>query len=294
MCVREPLPLRAERAEQAVELCRLLQLAQVLGVRRGDVHRYIARAGVHLPQALNVVVGGAVERRVEILAYIDSEHPAKVRTAHVVDQAVDAVVVETHAIDDSLCRVKPEQTRAGIARLRPRCDRADFDEPKPERGERVDALAVLVEARCEPHGIGKVETHHAARTSRRLNRNWQQAGVPQSVQRRERDRVRSFGVERKQQRAQKPVRHGAILIALVHLRRHARSPQRERRVESGMSRAQPDAPDAPLARYASPRDGTDYRTLRCDRLTGTSPLTVVRRPMPKYSNPSSRTAAGSN
>jgi hypothetical protein len=54
-----------------------LQVAQVLRVRRGDVHHHVAGLVVDAVQACQVVVGGAFDRRVEVLADVDAEHAAE-------------------------------------------------------------------------------------------------------------------------------------------------------------------------------------------------------------------------
>ncbi len=98
---------------------------------------------------------------------------------------------------------QPEQTRPGIARLRPRRDAAELDEAEAECGERVDVLGVLVEARREAHRVGEVEAHDAHRGARDpcLEKN-----EASSASRRV-DLMRGFGVERKEQGPSQGVQH---------------------------------------------------------------------------------------
>jgi hypothetical protein len=59
-----------------------------------------------------------------------------------------------------------EALDALLGTLMARRDGADLEEAEPEGRERIDVLAVLVEPRREPHGIGKVDAHDALRFAR--------------------------------------------------------------------------------------------------------------------------------
>nr|GFD60234.1 hypothetical protein [Tanacetum cinerariifolium] len=81
------------------------QLSQVLGVGRGNVDRDVAGIWIHLAQAFQVVVGGAFDRGVGVLADVQAEYALpfliEARRPHVGDEGVDAAVVEAHAVDDA-------------------------------------------------------------------------------------------------------------------------------------------------------------------------------------------------
>lgn len=202
---------RLEAAEEVVEFGFALQLAQVLGVGRGDVHRDVARQGVHFFQAGEVVVGGTLDRGVEVLADVDAEDAAVLRRTHVREQDVDAVVVEAHAIDDAPHLGQAEHARAGVARLRARRDRADLEEAETEAGEAVDRLAVLVEPGGEADAVGKAQAHDLDRARRlRLGGGQQLAGIVQAMQG---EVVGGLGVEREQEGAGEFVEHREIVAS---------------------------------------------------------------------------------
>lgn len=145
----------AQCLQQLLERIAELQAAQAGRVRRADVDGDVAGVGVDLVQADQVVVDRALHRGIEVLADVDPQHAAILRRTHPRQQVVDAVVVETHAIDDRVGLRQAEQARPGIARLRSRSDGADLDEAETELAEPVDGVAVLVQARGQPHRVGK-------------------------------------------------------------------------------------------------------------------------------------------
>ena len=67
--------------EQRIQFVAALQLAQVLGVGRGDVDGDVAGVGIHLAQADQVIVGGFFDRRVGVLADVDAEDAADISRA---------------------------------------------------------------------------------------------------------------------------------------------------------------------------------------------------------------------
>ena len=74
MLLGEDFLFSFEGGEQAVQFGSTLQLAQVLGIGRGDVHGHVTGVGVHLAQAGQVVVNGALDWRVEVLADVDAKY----------------------------------------------------------------------------------------------------------------------------------------------------------------------------------------------------------------------------
>jgi hypothetical protein len=68
-----------------------------------------------------------------------------------------ARIVEAHPVEQRPVRGKPKETRLRISRLRQRRHRADLHEPEPQRPQRVERLARLVEPRRHTDGIGKAD-----------------------------------------------------------------------------------------------------------------------------------------
>ena len=202
-----------ERSEQRIERSVGLQLAQALGVGRGNVDGDVARLGVYRAQAGEVIVDGAFVGRVEIPADVQSEDAAalgsEAGSRDVGEKAIEAVVVEAEAVDQRLRLREPEQPRARIAGLRPRRHRTAFDESEAERGETVDVRGVLVEACREADPVGKLDAHRLHRRSRHARRgklrDSQRGG---GVEARERELVRGLRIEREQQRTEQRIEHG--------------------------------------------------------------------------------------
>jgi nucleotide-binding universal stress UspA family protein len=220
MPVGEPRLRRLQAAEQRIERRVLLQLAQVPGIRARYVHRDVTGGGIDPVETEQVVVGSPVDRRIEVLADVDAEDTTLAREARrgdVVQQPVDAIVVETHAIDDRLPLGNPEHPRPRTSRLRPRGDGTDFDEAEAQRRQRIDVLAILVEPGGQANGIGKAESHH--RHGIRWHRIRQQAaraGCPQQVDARHADAVCDFRIEREKEVAEKRIEHERDSTASQH------------------------------------------------------------------------------
>src|SRR5207237_9337888 len=130
---REPVALGEkgapphDRAEELVEALARLEVAQVRRVGRGDVQSHIARARIHGVETGDVVIGGTVDGRTEVLADVDAEQAAKARLLDVRKEALEAAVVEAEAVDERLAFDQAKEARPGVARLRARRHRADRD-----------------------------------------------------------------------------------------------------------------------------------------------------------------------
>ena len=123
--------------------------------------------GIDLVQAQQVIVHGALHRGIEVLADIDAQHALVLGGLDPRQQVLDTLVVEAHAIDDRLGLGQAEQARLGVARLRPGGHGADLDKTETQLGEAIDGITVLVQARCQPHRIGKIQAHHTHRQAGR-------------------------------------------------------------------------------------------------------------------------------
>src|SRR5437773_9956150 len=95
-----------ERSEQRVERDVGLQVAQALGVGRGDIDGHVARLGIYRAQTGKIIVDGAVVGSVEIPADIEPEDAAalwsEAGSRDIGNKAIDAVVVEAETVDQRL------------------------------------------------------------------------------------------------------------------------------------------------------------------------------------------------
>jgi hypothetical protein len=146
--------LRLELTQQPPERLFRLQVAQSLGVRRGNVDGDVGGASVHGAQAGEIVVRGPRIRRVEVLADVEAQDAGPLRAGRIGEEPLDAIVVEAEPVDERFGLRQPEEARLRIAGLRSRRDGAALDEAEPERGESVDVRGVLVESGGEPDRWG--------------------------------------------------------------------------------------------------------------------------------------------
>ena len=162
VCVGQFHLARFERAQQLVECVFLLQIAQIFGVRRGDIDGDVAGVRVDAAQRREVVVGGVFDRRGGIFANIDAENTAvldKLAARDVGEQGVYALVVKSHAVDDRLLFGNAKEPRFGVALLRTRGDGADFDKAKAHGGEYIDVLAIFVQSGSQTDAVGEGQAH---------------------------------------------------------------------------------------------------------------------------------------
>lgn len=131
-----------------------MQGTQVFRIGGGNIDRDVARVGVGFFQANQIIVGRVFNRRNGIFTDVDAQNAFKAAVFNVADHRIDAVVVETHAVDDALVFGNAEKARLRIARLRLGRYRADFDKAKTQSGKRIDALAVLSKPAAKPTGLG--------------------------------------------------------------------------------------------------------------------------------------------
>ena len=122
---------------------------------------------VHFAHAVHVVLVGLLERRVEVLADADAADAAVAAAREPRHQMIDALVVESHAIDQRAAARRSEHARFRIAGLRPRRHGAEFDVAEAERPERVEIVAVLVESRGESQRVRKLQIPGSLRARRR-------------------------------------------------------------------------------------------------------------------------------
>ena len=223
--VGEPRLFGFQLAEQRVQRVVLLQFAQVLGVRAGNVDRHVARGVINPVEADQVVIDGFLDRRVEVLADINAEDAAglgELRLCDVGQQLVDAVVVEAHAVDDRLLLRDAEHAWLGVARLRARCHRADLDEAEAEARQRVDVLTVLVESCGEADRIGEGEPHQFDRVGcDGFGQQTGDAGAIEELDAVHAEPVGQFRVEREEEFADQWIEHRRILPQPLPLRTKA-------------------------------------------------------------------------
>ena len=155
---RRALPRRTPRLlhprEQRSESFRCLQIAQAWRVGRGDVDGEIVGDRAHAGDARHVIADAILA----VLAGADI-HP---------DHAIAAsrqtwecgglpFIVEAEAVDDGAVGGGAENAWGGIALLRLRRQRSDFDEAEPRGEERRKHSRVLVEACRHADRIAEVE-----------------------------------------------------------------------------------------------------------------------------------------
>src|ERR1700690_2090069 len=99
---------------------------------------------VDLAHAGQIIVAGALDRRIKILADADAANPRIAAACKLCDEMIDAFVVEAHAVDEAMDRTQPEEARLRVAWLRSRRHGAEFDVAEAERPERIQIVAVLV------------------------------------------------------------------------------------------------------------------------------------------------------
>ena len=193
-----------QAAQQAREFVAGLQVAQVFGIGRRNIDGDVRRMGIGFFQAQQIVVGSIFQGGNGVFADIDAEHALKAAALDIGDHAVDAVVVETHAVDYRQLLGRAKQARFGIACLRLGGNGADFDKAETERRQRVDILAVFVQPRRQPHRIGQIQPHQFGRRGLGIDGGQQPQAVG-ALQLAEGEVVGVFGVHGKQKRAQQAV-----------------------------------------------------------------------------------------
>ena len=134
--------------------------------------------------------------------------PSPRRARRVVQEPLDAIVVESEPVDERLGLGQAERDAAWVAGLRARRDGAAFDEAETERGETVDVRGILVEAGGKADPVGKLQSHCGdGRWQRTRNKRLHEPQPRRGVEARERHAVRGFGVEGEEQRAKERVDH---------------------------------------------------------------------------------------
>ena len=186
----------------------LLQIAQALGVRRADVDDEVVGERMEGIDDAQAVVGGAVVRRLPVLADVDAER----RPAHppgggqVARDLRRAVAVEAEAVDDGAMARQAEEPRPPVAGLRLRRHRPDLRERESNRAPGVDGGALLVEAGGEAERVRELDAHDVLpqpRIHRCRRRQAQRPPEQRLAQRRHRQVVGAFGIEGKEGRTQR-------------------------------------------------------------------------------------------
>src|SRR6516225_9626096 len=101
-------------------------------------------------QAGQVILASALVGGVEVLPDVEAKNAAargpELRSAHVGEESIDAVVVEAETIDERFGFRQAEEPRFWIAGLRPRRHSAAFDEAETQSRQPVDMRRVLVQS----------------------------------------------------------------------------------------------------------------------------------------------------
>ncbi len=160
-----------------------------------------------------VIVDGAIDRRIGVLADVEPDDEAIERGAviapcpfEVRDELFESDVVEAEAVDQGLGARQAEQPRARVAGLRPRRHRSELDEAEPEPRQRRQMGGILVEAGCEPDAIAPAQAEQRDRVvDRPAGKDGEQAGPFESIDGREREPMDALAIEPEQQRPRDPV-----------------------------------------------------------------------------------------
>ena len=87
---------------------------------------------------------------------------------YVLDQVINTVVVEAHAVDQPFGFHQSEQARFVISRLRARGDGTDFNGAKAHRAQGINALAIFVQTGRQTQRIFKSQPHALHRFYRHM------------------------------------------------------------------------------------------------------------------------------
>src|SRR5207244_9038735 len=161
-------------------------------------------------QASEIVIDRALVGRVEILADIDSQYPAALRSVarsrYAGEEALHAFVVEAETVDQRARFGQTKQAWLRVARLWPRRDRSAFDETETQGSQSIDVRSVLIEPSGQAYAVGKLEAHHFDGRCRHARRD-ELRDTPSRcrVQARQRHIVRDLGIEREEQWAEQRI-----------------------------------------------------------------------------------------
>ncbi len=128
--------------------------------------------------------------------------------SHAVGKDIEALVIETHAVDDRLIFAEPEQARLWIAVLRQRRHRAAFDkaEASAQHGQRH--FGIFVETGRQAHTVAKVQCATVKRNRNRKLGRIEARNRPQpGFQQVDRHRVRILGLQHMQGACRQTVHH---------------------------------------------------------------------------------------
>src|SRR5690606_37358704 len=148
-----------EGCEQLIEGITVLQRTQARSVGGRNIDGNIAGMIIDLVHADQIIVLALLYGSVLILADIDANDALVFGFLDLRHQMIDPLVVESHAVDDPLCRNNPEQTGLVIATLGFGGDGTDFYKAKPHGPKCIDALPVFIQPGCQSDRIGKIKPH---------------------------------------------------------------------------------------------------------------------------------------
>ena len=136
-----------------------MQGAQVFGIGRRNVDGDVAGVVVDFGQTGEVVIHGIFNRGGGIFTNVNAQDALEFGAFDIGNQRIDAVVIETHAVDDGLVLRQAEQTWLGIAVLWTWGDGANFDETKTQSRQCIDVFAILVQTCGQANWVFQGQTH---------------------------------------------------------------------------------------------------------------------------------------
>ncbi|VXA84140.1 hypothetical protein AERO8C_160293 [Aeromonas veronii] len=114
---------------------------------------------INLVHADQVIILALFDGSVFVFADINADDSLIFGLFYLGHQMIHPLVVESHPVDDPLCRNNPEQARLVIAALGSGGDGTDFDKTKSHGAQRVNALTIFIQTGRQSHRIGKRKPH---------------------------------------------------------------------------------------------------------------------------------------
>ena len=137
--------------------------------------------------------------------------------AQPLDGPLQTPVGEAHAVDQRAVALQAEDARARVARLLPRCHGPHLDEPEAQGGQLAHGVAVAVEARGQPNGVGEAAAEDLApergvvHGAAAVEQPPPAGDPPHDAQREQHEAVGPFDGQSEEQRSDDSVVHGRVV-----------------------------------------------------------------------------------
>ena len=155
-----------------------MQRPQPWCIGRGNINGDVSRVLVHLFKANQIIRNRILDRRIEVFANINAQYPLVFGRFNALNQIINSLIVEAHAINDRLSFRDTEHSRLGIAWLRAWRDGADFNESESQTGQSINVVTVLVQTGCQSNRIWKLNARNRYRQIRHRRHQTRQQMQP--------------------------------------------------------------------------------------------------------------------